>query len=198
MLLAVHAAILRMVAWLGLGGPWLYFGAMAILPALGMPMLAFTLTAGPVFGQSMGMGGVVAAGIAAATINLVLTYALARGALRPWLAALLTRMGHRLPEAPEADMTDLIVVIRVTPGIPFCVQNYLLGLANAPLGKYLLISCLAQWSYTAGFILFGDALLHGRGKRILLAASVLIVAFAVTHLARRHYAARKASHAGAR
>lgn len=198
MLLALHDAILRLVALLGMGGPWVYFIAMAVLPGLGMPMLAFTLTAGPVFGQSLGMGGVVAAGIAAATANFMLTYALARGALRPWLERLLVRLGHRLPQAGEGDMTDLIVVVRVTPGIPFCVQNYLLGLANAPAGKYLVISCLAVWSYTAGFILFGDALLHGRGNRIVVAVSVLVAAFAVTHWARRHFGARKAADAGAR
>ena len=34
-------------------GPWMFFGAMAVLPAVGFPMSPFTLSAGPVFGPVM-------------------------------------------------------------------------------------------------------------------------------------------------
>ncbi|HYD83513.1 MAG TPA: hypothetical protein VEA63_05660, partial [Opitutus sp.] len=90
------------------------------------------------------------------------------------------------------DHTDLAIVVRVTPGIPFFVQNYLLGLAGVPLGKYLLVSCIISWSYTVGFVVFGDALLHGKGKMALLAVSLLVAAAVITHWLRKHYARKKA------
>jgi uncharacterized membrane protein YdjX (TVP38/TMEM64 family) len=174
-------------------GPWVFFVAMALLPAIAVPMLTFSLTAGSAFGGQMGMGGVVAAGLAAVTINLALTYWLARRALRPWLARLIARLGYRLPQVDGADMTDLIVLLRVTPGIPFFAQNYLLGLADVPVVSYLVISCVISWAYTAAFIVFGDALLHGRGRAGLVALSLLLALSAAAHLARRHYARKKAS-----
>jgi uncharacterized membrane protein YdjX (TVP38/TMEM64 family) len=90
-------------------------------------------------------------------------------------------------------MTDLIVVLRVTPGVPFFVQNYILGLADAPFGKFLGISCAAAWPYTAAFIVFGDALHHGRAKLIIEGVLVLVALTAATHFVRRHYGRKKAA-----
>jgi len=195
MLLELHALIDRLIAILGSCGPWVYFAAMALLPAAGMPLTVFSLTAGPVFGPSLGMGTVVVAGLIASTINMLLTYWLARYALRPFLERMMKRFGHKLPKMEgSGDSTDLIVVIRVTPGIPFFVQNYVLGLADAPIVKYVVISCLVNWVYTAGLILFGDALLHGKGKLILYAVLLLIAAAALTHLLRRHAQRSKLQH----
>jgi uncharacterized membrane protein YdjX (TVP38/TMEM64 family) len=168
-------------------GPWAFYAAMATLPAAGVPMLAFSLTAVSAFGPQMGVGGVVAAGLAAVAINLALTYWLARRALRPLLARILERLGYRMPVVGGSDMTDLIVLLRVTPGLPFFAQNYLLGLANAPVGPYLAISCAITFAQTAAFMLFGDALLHGRGRAGVLALSLLLALSAATHLLRRHY-----------
>ncbi len=194
MLLQLHALAERFLALLTSCGPWAFFAAMALTPALGMPLMAFSLTAGPAFGPTMGIGWVVVVGLAAITFNLVLTYWLARRALRPFLEKIIQRWGQRLPKLDGGDTTDLIVAVRVIPGIPFFVQNYLLGLANAPFGKYLLISCAAQWTYAAGFMLFGDALLHGEGKLIISAIIVLVLAFVITHFLRRHLAGKKLSH----
>ncbi|HVU22888.1 MAG TPA: VTT domain-containing protein [Opitutus sp.] len=168
-------------------GPAAFFAGMALLPALPVPTTAFTLTAGSAFGERLGMPLVVGLSVAAITFNLLFTYVLARWLLRPWAEKLMARLGYRLPALAAGDMTDLTIVVRVTPGTPFFVQNYLLGLANVPLGKYLLISCLAQAFYTPAFVLFGDALLHGRGRMALLATSLLVIAIVATHWARKHY-----------
>lgn len=172
-------------------GPVAFFAAMALVPALPVPTTAFTLTAGSAFGERLGMPLVVVLSVAAVTFNLALTYVLARWALRPWLEKLMTRLNYRLPELEAGDLTDLAIIVRVTPGSPFFVQNYLLGLANVPLGKYLLISCIVQAIYTPAFVLFGDALLHGKGKMALLAVSLLVVALVITHWARKHYGKKK-------
>jgi uncharacterized membrane protein YdjX (TVP38/TMEM64 family) len=179
------------VALLGTGGPWVFFIAMALLPAAGVPLLTFSLTAGHIFEKQMGMGGVVAAGLAAATFNLILTYWLARRAFRPAFTRLIKRLGYAVPQLDAADQTDLVIILRVTTGIPFFVQNYVAGLADTPFIRYLVISCAAVWSTTTGFILFGDALFHGKGHLAMVAGCILIAAIAVTHFLRRHYAGKK-------
>jgi len=181
----------RVVALLGTGGPWAFFIAMAVLPAAGVPLLTFSLTAGHIFEKQMGMVGVVAAGLAATTFNFVLTYWLARCAFRPAFTRLIKRLGYAVPQLDAADQTDLVIILRVTTGIPFFVQNYVAGLADTPFARYLVISCAAVWSYTTGFILFGDALFQGKGHLAVVAVSILIAAIAVTHMYRRHYAKKK-------
>jgi uncharacterized membrane protein YdjX (TVP38/TMEM64 family) len=188
----VRGAIELSMAFFREAGPAAYFTAFALLPAVGVPASVFTLTAGPVFGERLGMPLVVGLSMAAITLNVMLTWALARRALRPFLEKWLTRFGYRLPQLAVEDMTDVAILVRVTPGSPFVVQNYLLGLGGVPFGKNLLVAFVVQAFYTPAFVLFGDALLHGKGKRAMLAASLFVVAVVATHLVRKHYAKKKA------
>ena len=174
-------------------GPGVFFGAMAVLPGFGVPMSPFALSAGPLFSARLGTAAVLGLGIAAITFNLIVTYWLARRWLRPVLSRLVERLGHRLPEVERGDATDLIVLLRVTPGIPFFVQNYLLGLAEAPFGRYLAISCVVQWSFNVAFMLFGDALSQGRGRLAFFAIGLVAALATGTHLLRRHLARRRAA-----
>lgn len=173
-------------------GPGVYFGAMAVLPAFGVPMAPFALAAGPLFGERLGFPAIIALGMAALTFNLIVTYWLARRALRPGLTRLLARFGYQIPQVDREDITDLIVFLRVTPGFPFFVQNYLLGIANAPFVRYVVISCAIQWPINCGFMLFGEALSQGRGKVIVTAILLIAGLVAGTHLVRRRLAKKKA------
>jgi len=168
-------------------GPVVFFGSMALLPSFGVPLSPFSLTAGSVFAPTLGMPLVIVLALAAVTFNIMLSYYLARRAFRPLLEKLMVRLGYKLPEVAAGDATDLIILLRVTPGVPFPVQNYLLGLAQVPVVKYAVISCAVQWSFNAAFILFGDALLHGKGKLALLGLCGLVALTVGTQLLRKHY-----------
>jgi len=189
----VFALIDRALAVVSGLGPWVFFTAMALMPAFGVPTLPFTLVAGSAFGERMGMAGTVLAVNAAMTVNLALTYWLSRWVFRTRLARLFEKLGYKLPEVDRGDITDLIIILRVTPGVPFFVQNYLLGLADAPVRLYFLLSCLFVWPNNAAFTIFGDALRHGRGGTIVLALSLIVAVVAATHLLRRHYSQRRAA-----
>jgi len=169
-------------------GPMLFFTAMAVLPAVGAPVSFFSLTAGSVFGETLGMPLVVVCAVLALQVNMALSYFLASRALRPLLEALVKRLGYELPPVASGDVTDLIVLIRVAPGLPFPVQNYLLGLARVPFGKYLAISGVISGCLTTAFVLFGDALLHGKGKVALVSLLIVLTLIVATHLVRKHYA----------
>ena len=191
----VRGLIERGMAAIREAGPVAYFTAMALLPAVGMPATVFTLTAGSAFGPTLGMPLVVVLCVAAIMFNLVFTYFLARRALRPVLEQAMRRFGYKLPQVATEDMTDLVIIVRVTPGSPFPVQNYLLGLANVPFGRYLLVSFIVQAIYTPAFVLFGDALLHGKGKLAMIAIGLLTAAAVATHWARKHYGKKKTASA---
>jgi uncharacterized membrane protein YdjX (TVP38/TMEM64 family) len=176
----------------GAAGPAAFFGAMAVLPLFGFPISPFSLAAGPLFGASLGTPLVLVCGVTAIATNLTLSYWLARRALRPLLARLVARLGYRLPAASGEDATGLIVLVRVTPGPPFFVQNYLLGLADVPFGRYLGWSVLVQGAFGTGVMLFGDALAQGRGRIAFLAAGLLVGLVVATRLVRRHLSRGKA------
>lgn len=172
-------------------GPLAFFSAMALTPAVGVPASLFTLTAGPVFGPKLGIVTVIALCMAAVLVNVTLTHLLTQRALRPLLEKLLARLGYELPQVAPENMTDLAVIVRVTPGSPFPVQNYLLGLAGVPLARNLLVVFIVQFFYMPAFVLFGDAIQHGKGKVAMFAIGLLAAAAAGTHLLRKHYAAKK-------
>jgi uncharacterized membrane protein YdjX (TVP38/TMEM64 family) len=165
---------------------------MALAPACGVPMLAFSLPVVSLFAPRFGTPAVVAMALGAMTANYVITYGLARRGLRPILEQIVTRLGYKLPQVESGDAVDLVVLMRVTPGIPFFMQNYLAGLAEVPFGKYFVVSLIITWPINTAFMLFGDALLHGKGKLALLGLCAVLALSAGTHLVRKHYARRAA------
>jgi uncharacterized membrane protein YdjX (TVP38/TMEM64 family) len=178
------------LAQLRSAGPASFFLAMALLPLIGAPLTFFTLTAGSVFGPQLGMPLVMFLSLFAIAANMALGHLLANHALRPPLKYLVRRMGYRLPDVGPGHFTDLIVLLRVTPGVPFPVQNYLLGLAAVPFVPYLLVSSLIALPLNASIIIFGEALLQGRGRIALIGLLLLLAVMAAIHLVRRRYGAR--------
>lgn len=184
------ALMQRMLSLVREAGPAGFFIAMAVLPAAGVPQTFFNLAAGPVFAPVLGMPLVLLLSAASITANIAVTYLLARRALRPMLEKLLARASYAVPPVSPDNATDLIVLFRVTPGIPFPVQNYLLGLAGVPFFRYLVVSCLIALPLNAAVILFGEALLDGRGGTVLLGLLSILAAFIIIRMLRRRYLRR--------
>ena len=102
----------------------------------------------------------------------------------------LPRLGFAIPKVAEADQRSLILLVRVTPGPPFIVQNYLLGLARVDFPSYLAISWVVNSLQCGAMIVCGDALAQGQGKGAMLAVS-LLAAFAIGVRWLRQYLQRK-------
>lgn len=179
-LLMVVGAVLvfRGLDWRGLladalelirsGGPEAFFTAMAVIPAVGFPLMAFWLSAGPAFAPVLGLPLVIALCGLSVAVNLAIAYWLARYAFRPPLVWVVQRLGYALPKISRADQTSVAFLVRVTPGPPFCVQCYLLGLAEIPFRTYMLVSWPVSMAYGLMFLYFGDSLAQGKGKLALL------------------------------
>lgn len=173
-------------------GPLTFFTAMALLPVAGCPMSIFFLVAGTAFTSTLGFWGVIAATGGALFVNLSLTYWLARYGLRPWLEEMISRTRYKIPTLGAADHAELTVILRITPGPPFFVQSYLLGLAGVRFGTYLWISWAISLAFGSGFIVFGDALLHGKAKVAFIGIGAIVGVSLMVHLLRRHYGKKSA------
>ncbi len=172
-------------------GPWVFFGAMALLPLVGAPLMAFTLTAGTAFAGRMTMGGVLVTTLAAIGVNLALTYWLARRALRPLLERLLKRFGYAVPRVTADNALSIALVVRLTPGPPFFLQSYLLGVAEVPFRLYMLVSWLCVLPWAAGAVVLGRGLFDGNFKVVAMGLGLIVAATAVVHLVRRRLAKRE-------
>jgi len=188
----LKALLVQVMAIIGDAGPWVFFTGVALLPACGFPLMAFTLTAGPAFGAQLGLGGVLAAYGAAVGINLTLTYWLASYALRPWVERLVARAGYKIPHIEEKEHLEVTLLLRITPGPPFFLQSYLLGLGRVAFLPYLWVSWMVAMAYAVGAIFFGKAIVEGRAGLTVMGVSLLIAAMLIIHLLRRHYGKRRA------
>jgi uncharacterized membrane protein YdjX (TVP38/TMEM64 family) len=170
----IHAA--------GQAPPPLLFLAMALLPLLGLPISPFWVAAGIRLGVFWGT--VLAA--AALIVNFTIGYLLARTFLSNPIRRFLARRGHTIPQFTPGEQTQLILMVRITPGVPLFIQNYLLGTAGVSFLRYLLASIPAQLAYAAAFIWVGNSLSSNRTWRILLAISAFAaIAIAINLLRRR-------------
>jgi uncharacterized membrane protein YdjX (TVP38/TMEM64 family) len=188
-----HLRILvdQVMALIRSAGPWVFFGAMTVLPAVGFPLLGFAIPAGPAFGEQMGTGGVLAAYGAALAVNLALSYWLARYALRPLIERLVVRAGYKIPQFEPSEHLEVTLLVRIMVGPPYCVQCYLLGLGKVTFLTYMWISWIIMMLYAVGIVVFGEAIIHGRSGTAAMGVSLLIAVGIIVHLVRKHYGKRR-------
>jgi uncharacterized membrane protein YdjX (TVP38/TMEM64 family) len=181
----------RVKEWSRTVGPVPFFAAMALLPAAGFPIMVFSLSAGVLFAPQIGLGWVIVGVLLSLGVNISLTYWLARYALRPVLEGLVRKLGYGLPQVAPEDHLSLTLLCRITPGPPFFVQNYLLGLAKVPFWTYLWVSWAISAIYSIAMVVFGDSLMQGSGKVVFFAVSVFIAITLGIKWVRRRFSQKK-------
>lgn len=169
--------------------PAALFWAIVFLPCLPVPTTALFFTAGVVWRQQPAM----ACGLSmlAMTLNLVGTYWLAAGPARRLVEKLLAATAFKFPVLPRGDHLKLILILKLTPGIPFFLQNYLCGFLRAPFFLYLPISILCNGIFGVGVVLSGVGLADGKLMPALTGISLIVAAAVFTHLVRGWMAKRK-------
>jgi len=172
-------------------GPWVFFTAMAILPAVGAPLMAFNLVAGEAFAPQMTMPGVIVTVAAVIAANLMLSYWLSRYALRPLLARLVERYGYSVPKVTRQNALTVTMLIRLTPGPPYFLQSYLLGLAEVPLRLFMIVSWLAVVPVAISAVMLGKAAREGHMGKIGLVLGVMVLVVVIVQVVRRKVAKRE-------
>jgi uncharacterized membrane protein YdjX (TVP38/TMEM64 family) len=95
-----------------------------------------------------------------------------------------------VPQVAKEDHFEVTLLLRITPGPPFFLQNFLLGLAEIPFLRYLAISWTVIMLNTAGLVIFGAKLASGEGREAVLGGSLFVAMLLIIHIFRKHYAKR--------
>ena len=148
--------------------------SMAILPGLGFPISPLLILFGAVLGPVYGLFYTCIIGILAQAFCSVWTYYLSIGPLRGLLQALVLR-DRPLPPLNQQNAWRLCAIIRITPGIPYALQNVALGVMGTPLKIYLAVSIPIQSLYSIGFMVGGGAIFKGN-LGLAITAAVFFIA----------------------
>lgn len=179
--------------WLtAVGGdyPVVLFMALVILPGLGVPASPLLLFAGAVWGSEP---ATCLLALCAIALNIVWTHCFAAGPGHKFLSKLLGNRWRHWQSMPKSDLLRLTLVLRITPGVPLVVQNYVLGLLRVPLRHSLLIALPLTGLYTCGFVLTGGAMFEGRLGGVLTGVCILAGAAVFLHFLRAKFGVRAGS-----
>jgi uncharacterized membrane protein YdjX (TVP38/TMEM64 family) len=167
-------------------GPFTFFAAMAVLPALGFPLTPFFVMAGATFGARMGLVG----SVIALSLNLAICFWIARSGLRKILLSLFARFNYEIPDFEREAKGTLrfVALVKMAPGVPGFAKNYILGLVGVPFWTFFVSSLLFTGVYAAALTLLGESLGEHDLTRTLTVAIVLLVLAIGVWLWRRHRA----------
>ena len=199
-LLPVGEWMRRLVEWIegaGLVGAVVYAATYIVATVLVLPASLLTLGAGFAYGPLAGTLLVSPVSVTAATIAFLLGRTVARG----WIAARVLRDPRfaAVDAAIEREGLKIVILLRLSPVLPFGLLNYALGLTRVRLRDYVLGSFVGMLPATFLYVYLGSLVTTaaslsssagsaGTGQQMIywsgLAATVLVTVF-VTRLARR-------------
>ncbi len=148
-----HAIGLKTVhGWATALNGWLLFVLMALLPLVGVPMSILGVMAGAKFGSWAAFavtGGAV-------SINLILSWWIARRWLRKPVEKMLQRADYKIPHLEKGEYAGICVVTALVPGPSYTLKNYFLALSNLPFRLIFWIGLPAHMLAMSPGILFGQ------------------------------------------
>ncbi|TVP78065.1 MAG: DedA family protein [Puniceicoccaceae bacterium] len=166
--------------------PWALFLVLATLPGLGVPSSPLIILFGAVLGPRFGLPLTVVMSITAQSICTIWTYALAAGPLRQFLLQTFFR-NRPLPEISSGNAVRLGLILRLTPGVPYALQNIVLGLVGMRFRPYLLVSIPTIALWNLGFVVTGGAIFEGRFGLALTGLAIIIALVLATRMLNQKY-----------
>ncbi|NDV62442.1 hypothetical protein G0Q06_08275 [Puniceicoccales bacterium CK1056] len=151
----------------------LYFLALVILPAFGVPLTLFYLTALPVLGHGNAFYGVMLTWVAIA-LNMAFTNLLTHGVFRPIIERLIRHRNMKIPRIRKENEWKIVLATRISPA-PWALQNYLLALGHSRWRYYLWFSLPIQGGIGLAMMLLGESVLKGGFGYVLLAIFLIFV-----------------------
>lgn len=186
MLEIIKQSIEAVTSWCA-GHPSTLFFAIAILPGIGFPISPLLILAGVVWGSTWETCAIT---LAAVALNMSWTYCLASGPASSIVSRLLGARWQRWKNIHPENLRRFTILFRITPGLPFFIQNYILGLLGVPFLSYILISIPLNGIFVVGFVLTGGAIFDGNIGMIGAGLATIIVATLAFRLVRSKMSSR--------
>jgi len=155
--------------------------AIAVLPGLGVPISPLLILLGIFFGPIYGLPMTCLIAIGAQTVCTSWTYLMASGPLRRLLHKFILRQ-RILPILTDSNALQLGFMIRITPGMPYFMQNLALGIMGLKFKSYLLVSIPITSIYTIGFVVTGGAIFQGKIELILAGLFLIVILIFMTRI----------------
>ena len=148
--------LIRWARHAGTTGMALFMAAYLASVLLMAPGSLLTMAAGFAYGPLTGAAVVLPPSILGALIAFVLSRSLAR----PWVERRLARHPKfaALDDAVAENGFSFLLLVRLSPIMPFNLLNYALSLTKVPFWQYLVTSCLGMIPGTIMFTYLGSAL----------------------------------------
>ena len=186
-LLPVYAVLLRFIAWMraaGIIGMAAFAGAYVIACVLALPAFVLTLGAGFVYGVPLGTLLVWVAASLGAVVAFGLGRTLAREAVARHIAGNLRFVA--IDRAVGRAGRRIVFLTRLSPVLPFVLQNYAYGLTRVTLGDYVaatavgMIPGILLYVYLGSLVTDVSELTTGAARGGFAAQVLRIVGFAAT------------------
>lgn len=186
-----NSARTQFQGWLQRIPLWLFVISFIVLPAFGVPLSIYYLSAAAALG-SLALGLAVALlGMAG---NMALSYAMARLLVGP-IQRLVARRGYQVPELGDQAQWRLVVALRASP-LPWLMQSWLLTLSGIRFSTYMLFGVPVQALVAIALVLIGDSLISGRSNWLVMGLLIALFVYGALGL-RPHRLAGGAKQPGA-
>lgn len=165
-----HDAFVR---WMSEASAVPFFVAMAVLPAIGIPMSPFMIVAGATFGVWIALVG----SIAAMAANLCIGYAIAHSKLRPRIESLFERFDYKIPDFAAGGRAAwrFAAAVKITPGLPTAAKMYVVAVTAVPFPIYFAVLLAISSAFAAVWIVLGDSLFTHDISIATMAALAIVV-----------------------
>ena len=166
----------------GAFAPLIYILLFSILPIFFFPVPILALAGGLAFGVWKGSFYT----IVGASINCILMYLIAKyigkEQVDRYLDKHLSEDVKKRIASKETDIGFYLFVLRLTPIIPYNLINYMSGLLDIELKKYIIISILGIMPGTAVYLNMGDKAINYKSKEFVLSVVFMVVLVILANL----------------
>lgn len=177
----LSVALESWIGGLGMWGPVVLAAIYVVATVLFVPGTILTLAAGAIFGLTIGTATVSVG----STLGASAAFLIARYGAREKVAKMAQHNRHfaAIDRAIEEGGWKIVALLRLSPAIPFNVQNYLYGLTPVAFWPYAIASWLAMLPGTFLYIYIGHvtgAAITGDRERTAFEWGMLIVGLLAT------------------
>lgn len=169
------------------------FGAVTLLPLIGVPVSLLYAVTGAKFGPLAGLAVVAVA----TAIQLVMSWWISHSWVKQPLETFLKRKGVKIPAVPDGADVQMCLVVALMPGLSYALKNYLLALGGVALRPYFWTLLPAHLIHASLGLFIGDFAGEMTTSKVVFLAAYAVVLIGLSHFIYRRVKRRSRANAAA-